>query len=268
MTDTHQESNHIIKLFTVSKEIPMKIISDGQEIAVPDVKLTPGVYEFVSGSYLYRGKICLFQDGYCYDLYNLPKNLTIYGDLDLSGLSLMQLPDLSTTTVLGKFYCSHNLIKDLRGSPLFAKTFDCSVNLELTSFDGATNTVHEFIASVCPRVVSLEHIPYAHIYTLNGNPQLQHSSKYPGSKLFECLPDEFDTLNIQDGPAKIDIKDKKIKIIDVSYNYRRTSLDDIPASADQVIYNNCAQLPNTAIEEYNRRRRTFLELQRQTTLEF
>ena len=188
MTDTKLDNSHVIKLFAVSKENPVKMISDGQELAVPGVALPSGVYEVVSGSYLYRGNICLFQDGICYDLYNLPKGLTVYGDLNLSGFGLTELPDLSTTMILGKFDCSHNLIKDLRGSPGYAKTYDCSVNLELTSFYGATNTVQEFIAAVCPRVVSLENIPYAKIYNLNGNPQLAYSTKYPSAKLFECLP--------------------------------------------------------------------------------
>jgi len=268
MTDTKLDNSHVIKLFAVSKENPVKMVSDGREMDVPGVALPSGVYEVVSGSYLYRGNICLFQDGYCYDLYNLPENLTIYGDLVLSGFGLTELPDLSKTMVLGKFDCSHNLLKDLRNSPGYAKIYDCSVNLELTSFSGATNTVQEFVASCVPRVVSLENIPYAKIYNLNGNPQLAHSPKYPGAKLFECLPDEFDTLNIQDGPAKIDIRGKTIKIIDVSYNFRRKSLADMPSNAEQVIYNNCANLTNEAIADYNRRRRIYLELQRQTEIEF
>ena len=268
-------TKHNIQLLTVSKEHPIRIMSGDQELTCSDVQLPSGIYEYRNGSYLFRGTYCLFQDGEYYNLFQLPDDFTVYGDLNLSGIGLTELPDFSKITVLGTFDCSYNLLKNLKGSPKYAKNYNCSANLELTSLYGATNTVVSFDCSVCPRLLSLEYIPYAKIYSINGNPQLSHTPsrsakmKSPlGALLFEALPDEFDVLNVQDGPANINIIGKKIKIIDVGYNYRRTNLCDMPESADQVIYDHCANLTENAIKEYNRRRRTYLELQRQTELEF
>lgn len=269
------ESKHIIKLFYAPANT-VKIIENGKEVEEPGIQIPGGVYEKIMGSYLYRGRLCLYQDGNCYNLDSLPANFTVYGDLNLSGLNLQVLPDLSPAMVLGTFNCSRNSLKNLKGSPKYAKKYICSVNFELTSLLGATKTVDEFDCSTCPRLRSLESIPHARIYTINGNPQLTYAPSKSklvqnapaGALLFDALPDEFDTLNVQDGPATINIKGKKIKIIDISYNFRRKNLIDIPEDTEQVMYNNCASLTQEAIKEYNQRRRTYLELQSQMTIEF
>ena len=104
---------HVIKLFTVSKEQPVRIIYLGQEINQPDVQLPAGIYEKTpDNSFLFRGQISLFQDGNLYNLFRMPDNSTIYGDLDLSGLGLTELPDLSKTMIMGTFNCSYNFLKN------------------------------------------------------------------------------------------------------------------------------------------------------------
>lgn len=62
----------------------------------------------------------------------------IHGGVDLSGLRLTKLPDLSDVEIQqGHFFCSGNHLVDLRGSPIFVgKDFYCDFN-RLTSLEGA-----------------------------------------------------------------------------------------------------------------------------------
>ena len=59
----------------------------------------------------------VYQDGHYYDALNLPKGFVVKGDLDLSGMGLTELPDLSTVTVKGNFYCGCNQLTTLERAP-------------------------------------------------------------------------------------------------------------------------------------------------------
>lgn len=82
------------------------------------------------------------QDGKLYDIYNLPKNFVIEGDLDLSDMELEKLPDLSTVTVRGSFYCYGNKLVNLVGAPKIVDgNFDCKKN-QLISLKGITQFIN------------------------------------------------------------------------------------------------------------------------------
>lgn len=68
------------------------------------------------------------QDGVKYDIFNLPENFVIKGNIDLSHMDLTELPDLSKVTVCGAFDCSRNMLKRLNGAPERVELFDCSFN--------------------------------------------------------------------------------------------------------------------------------------------
>lgn len=75
------------------------------------------------------GELLFSQDGKMYNLYKLPKNFVINGDLDISGLGLTKLPNLSTVTVTGNFNCANNNLTSLRGAPHhIGKNFSCRHN--------------------------------------------------------------------------------------------------------------------------------------------
>ena len=65
----------------------------------------------------YQNKRFISQNGKKYDVLNLPEGFVVDGDLDLSHMGLTQLPDLSTITVKGNFFCSHNELTSLKGAP-------------------------------------------------------------------------------------------------------------------------------------------------------
>ena len=242
-----KDQKHIVKVFTVAPGFT-KMITNGQEMEAPTdvlnqnsgLKFRQGIYVVHNESFIYSGLCCLYQDGKFYDLNSLPENFTIYGDIDLSKQSFQSLPNLSTTTIMGKF--------------------DCSQNLDLMSLKGAPKAAKEFNASVCPRLTSLKYGPQrVRIYRINGNPQLKDLSD---------LPNELDYLDIQDGPVHFDIKNKTIKILNIGYCFRRTDLTDIPVNIDQVLYDHCANIDMNEIAKYNHRRREYLEKQMQLELDF
>ena len=244
-----ETSDHIVKLFCAPAG-SVKLVENGKEIESPGIQLPSGVYEFIQGSYIFRGSICLYQDGSCYNLNSLPENFTIYGDLNLSGKNLTVLPNLSTTTVMGKFNCSNNLLKSLEGSPKYAKFYDCSQNWQLITLRGTPQKVEEFHCAICPRLLSLDYGPeYARIYNINSNPQLKN---------IQGLPNELDYLTFQDGPAHFNIKNKNIKIINISYCFRRTDLKDMPVTPEQIIHDKCANLSVEEIAKYKYRRTAYL----------
>ncbi len=83
----------------------------------------------------------IYQDGQYYDVFHLPKGFVVKGDLDLSGLQLTELPDLSTVTVNGTFDCSQNNLKSLKGAPRHVgKNFICFAN-QLKTLDGGPESV-------------------------------------------------------------------------------------------------------------------------------
>ena len=78
------------------------------------------------------------QDGVCYDIYDLPENFVIKGDLVLRGMNLTALPDLSHVVVEGDFDCSDNKLKNLKGAPRkVGGDFNCRFCHMLSSVMGA-----------------------------------------------------------------------------------------------------------------------------------
>lgn len=121
------------------------------------------------------------QDGKFYDIYNLPKNFVIKGDLDLSEMGLEKLPDLSTVTVMGIFNCSKNKLIDLTGSPKSVSIlFNCSYN-QLISLKGAPQSEMDCFDCSDNQLTSLEgapkmvsggfHCGYNQLTSLFGAPQ-------------------------------------------------------------------------------------------------
>ena len=83
----------------------------------------------IGGEIIYHKNYILCQDGKYYDLTSFPKDVVIKGSVDLSGMGLKRLPDLSGVVVEGDFICSDNELESLDGSPKTVKgTFDCSGN--------------------------------------------------------------------------------------------------------------------------------------------
>lgn len=57
----------------------------------------------------------------------------IDGNLDLSGMDLEELPDLSDVTVTGSFKCAYNRLRTLKGAPRkVGRNFDCHGNVLYT----------------------------------------------------------------------------------------------------------------------------------------
>ena len=65
----------------------------------------------------------------------------IDGNLDLSGMDLEELPDLSDVTVTGSFKCAYNHLRTLKGAPRkVGRNFDCHGNV-LYTLKGAPSHV-------------------------------------------------------------------------------------------------------------------------------
>lgn len=85
------------------------------------------------------------QEGKLYDLFNLPKNFVVKDNVNLINLGLEQLPDLSTVTIEGGFYCGFNKLTSLKGAPRLLKgDFDCGAN-QLTNLIGAPEIVDGYL---------------------------------------------------------------------------------------------------------------------------
>ena len=102
---------------------------------------------------------CFEQDGQKYDLFNLPENFVIWGDVWLSNKGLSKLPDLSKVIVRGNFNCSDNKLTSLEGAPReVRRTFRCDYN-RLTSLKGAPKKVGGSFACNYNLLTSLEGAP-------------------------------------------------------------------------------------------------------------
>ena len=64
------------------------------------------------------------QDNVLYDVFDLPKNFTTKNYIDLSGMNLGKLPDMSTVTVNGFFCCTTNNLSCLDNAP-YMVSGDC-----------------------------------------------------------------------------------------------------------------------------------------------
>ncbi len=118
----------------------------GKQNKAPVRKYVPAVVKFIESQHLeivndLKNLGLIRQDGKFYDIYNLPKNFVVKGKLDLSHMGLTELPDLSTVTVLGSFYCDDNQLTSLTGAPeSVLGNFYCSDN-QLTSLKHAPESV-------------------------------------------------------------------------------------------------------------------------------
>ena len=118
----------------------------GKQNKAPVSKYVPSVVKFIESQHFeivndLKNLGLIRQDGKFYDIYNLPKNFVVKGDLDLSDMELTELPDLSTVTVLGSFDCEDNQLTSLTGAPKsVGGGFYCNGN-QLTSLAGAPKSV-------------------------------------------------------------------------------------------------------------------------------
>ena len=95
------------------------------------------------------------QDGKTYNLYSLPDDFTIKGDVNLSNQGLSELPNLSKVKVEGDFWCCYNQLTTLEGAPReVGGHFDCNSNT-LTSLKGAPLKVGENFRCYNNRLESL-----------------------------------------------------------------------------------------------------------------
>lgn len=83
----------------------------------------------IGGQIICHHNLFIVQDGQVYNLNNLPSGFIIKGDLDLSGMGLTRLPNLSEVVVEGDFNCSDNKLETLKGMPKeVGGNFDFSKN--------------------------------------------------------------------------------------------------------------------------------------------
>lgn len=124
----------------------------------------------------FEGRLVFFQDNKCYDLFKISDGFVIKENVDISGLGLKELPDLSKMICLGNFDCSNNDLTSLKGAPkevrgIFnccgnditsleygpkkAEVYDCRGTF-ITNLRGAPETVSFFDCSFNPKLTSLE----------------------------------------------------------------------------------------------------------------
>jgi hypothetical protein len=143
---------------------------------------------------------------------------TVFGDIDLSGQGLSELPDLSrVSTVHGNFYCQDNNLRNLKGCPrnilgdficsnnkmemleggplLVAGVYDCSRNRLRTLIGAPERAYSDFICS------------FNSLETLTGAPRVVEGS-------FDCSANLLKTL--LGGPERV------LKNFDCSLNYLKT----------------------------------------------
>ncbi len=118
----------------------------GKQNKAPVRKYVPSVVKFIESQKFdvvndLKNLGLIYQDGKFYDIYNLPKNFVVKGNLDLSDMGLTELPDLSTVTVLGSFYCFGNQLTSLVGAPKSVGGDFWCYNNKLTSLVGAPESV-------------------------------------------------------------------------------------------------------------------------------
>lgn len=104
--------------------------------------------EEIGGEVVFHHNLIIVQNGQEYDLNNFPRDVKILGNLDLSGMGLTKLPDLSGVEVEGDFNCSGNMLESLEGAPeKVGGDFNCSRN-KLNSIIGAPKEIGgDFILS-------------------------------------------------------------------------------------------------------------------------
>ena len=162
------------------------------------------------------------QNGEYYDLYNLPQNFVIEGNLDLSNLKLTKLPDLSHVIVKGNFDCHSNNLISLDGCPKeVGGTFDCSRN-SIVSMEGAPERVAGDFICTRNKIKSLEggprYVGGNFICSINLLKNLMGAPAYVGGN-FNCSANQLQSLT--DCPIHVEGN------FDCSHN-RLQSLTDCP----------------------------------------
>ena len=111
---------------------------------------------------------------------NKDESYDVDGDVDLSGMKLTKLP-VKFGTVTEFFYCSHNQLTSLEGSPrTVGEDFWCSNN-QLTSLKGSPRTIGKSFYCSYNQLTSLEGSPetvggyfncsYNQLTSLEGSPE-------------------------------------------------------------------------------------------------
>ena len=178
----------------------------GKQNKAPIHKYVPAIKMFIEQTKLnpkhdLKNLRLIKQDNKLYDIFNLPKDFVVAGDLDLSRMELEKLPDLSTITVKGAFICSDNKLTDLKGIPKFiGGNFDCSRN-QLTSLEGAPKSVEGYFLCGGNKLTNLK-----------GAPKTVMNS-------FDCSHNEI--VSLDGAPKSIS------SVFDCSYN-KLTSLKGLP----------------------------------------
>ena len=174
-------------------------------------------------------EILLHQDGLMYNIYKLPKNFVIKGDLSLSELGLKKLPDLSTVTITGNFSCADNELTNLRGAPRsVGGNFDCSRNQIETlmhlplhiggGIDTSSNMLKNLNGS--PSTVNgTFNCSSNQLLTLSGGPQIVKGN-------FDCSYNSL--VSLQEGPQQVGSSGQN-SYFDCAFN-RLKSLDGAPKS--------------------------------------
>lgn len=181
----------------------------------PNEEYLPYVRQFIiSQNFDISGDIKLLgifkQEGHYYDLYNLPKGFVYKGTLDLSGMKLTKLPDLSDIEVTGSFICRDNALTSLVGAPKkVGGSFFCNAN-KLTDLTGAP----EYVGGNF-------YCTYSKLQTLQGSPKIVGGS-------FVCSGNNLETL--KGAPQKVG------ENFDCSYN-KLQNLEYLPKDiGGKIIY--------------------------------
>ena len=137
------------------------------------------------------------QDGKYYDIFHLPRGFVVNGNLDLSEMDLTELPDMSTVSVKGGFYCEDNQLTSLAGAPQSVGVdFDCRNN-QLTSLAGAPQSVGGDVDCENNQLTSLAGAPQSVEYFDCRNNQLTSLAGAPQSvgRDFDCRDNQLTSLH-------------------------------------------------------------------------
>lgn len=162
------------------------------------------------------------QDGKQYDLYNLPAGFIIKVDIDISGMKLTKLPDLTNVICLGIFDCSNNNLTSLRGSPRKTKVFNCSYNYYLTSLLEGPTEADEYNCHNC-NLLNLKGAPQKtkkfncswnyYLTSLLGGPTEadEYNCSHTSLITLNGMPKKLTTFNFNDAFYSIYLKKQDIK---------------------------------------------------------
>ena len=236
----------------------------GKQNKAPIRKYVPAIKMFIEQTKLnpehdLKNIGLIKQDGKLYDVFNLPKNFVVKGDLDLSRMELEKLPDLSTVTVMGIFNCSKNKLIDLTGAPKSVSIlFNCSYN-QLISLKGAPQSEMDCFDCSDNQLTSLEgapkmvsggfHCGYNQLTSLLGAPQ-------SGAFEFSCEHNKL--TNLKGAPQSVggDFDCSNNQLISLEgapqsvgnnfdcSNNRLTSLEGAPKSVNNAFNCSYNQLTN------------------------